>query len=71
MYCFNKELFLCIRYKMQQGVSPVNCLSFVAVGHLVSAFPLLDNYFLEGIDKKYLFFGGGVDFITSQVLVVI
>ena len=57
---------------MQQGVSPVNCLSFVAVGHLFSVFPFLDNYFLVSIDKKYqFFFGGGVDFITSQVLLVI
>ena len=59
---------------MQQGVSSVNFLSFVAVGHLFSVFPFLDNYFLVSIDKKYqvfFFLGGGVDFITSQVLVVI
>lgn len=50
------SLFLCIRCKMQQGVSPVNFLSFVAVGHLFSVFPFLDNYFLVSIDKKYQFF---------------
>ena len=53
------SLFLCIRCKMQQGVSPVNFLSFVAVGHLFSVFPFLDNYFLVSIDEKYQFFFGG------------
>lgn len=66
MYCFYKECSLffwngSVFFVFMQGVSPVNFLSFVAVGHLFSVFPFLDNYFLVSIDKKYqgFFFGGG------------